>query len=203
MSNSLPAVLQVQLFFGKESEALSVIPGGAIFADGFSVFGSRIPLVLLPVKMRVVPVESAHPFVAVSFCQNRSSCYVKVFSIALNHTLMRNFLKTLKPVSIHGDEFGFHGKTGNSAVHGQDRSIQNIEGIDFLFGDMDNVITDSFFFYEEPELHPLFFRKLFAVLEQVMFKIFWKNHCRSRYRPGQTPPAGFIGAAFKKILMYF
>src|SRR5690606_35093803 len=107
---------------------------------------------------------------------------------------MRNLLISDKPVTVHQDKLRFHRQLIQRAVHGQIRSIMDVDAVDFLrtytrYGKRQRLRLDHL-----AQCVTLCGGKLFRVDEDIMAEIARENNGRGEYRTRQTSTARFVAS---------
>ena len=125
--------------------------------NGFSVAGSRVALVVLPLINGVFTIQCVHNIVAVGFGQNRRCGNVEKAAVSFNDTAMRNWRQRVKPVAVYSNVFGWWVELFERAVHGLDGGVEDIHFFDFSDQTVRHGKGDGFFFDDGAQLIPLFF----------------------------------------------
>jgi len=83
------------------------------------MFPGRIPLIVLPIIVRILLVKRLHYPVALGFSEDRCRSYRHIDSIALHKTLMGYSIKRIEPVAIDQEQVWFMIQLFYGPVHGQ------------------------------------------------------------------------------------
>ena len=168
----------------------------AVLTDGITMRPSRIAFVFLPMIDGKLLGERGHVIVTIGFGEDRSGSDAHHFAIAFDDGRMRNAGIGREAIAVDEQEFGTYFQLVDGTMHGKKRSTQNVDLVNFLrrhhsYGPGNRLRLD-----DRAQFVTLMGRKLFAVVQLLVDKIFRQNDGRSINRTGQTAATGFVTSGF-------
>lgn len=107
-----------------------------ILKDSLTMFACRVSFVFIPMIHRILLVKGFHIRIAVGFGQHRSSSNTHKASVSLHLAGVGNLLVGLKTIAVHYDKLGGEGQLIQSLMHSLNRSVEDINLVNSLRGQM-------------------------------------------------------------------
>ena len=125
----------------EEIIAAAVVGGDAILADGLAVLLRGIALVGAPVVLGIFLCQAVHVVITVGLGEDAGGSDSEVFAVALHDGRMGQLLAVsrvligLEAVAIDDDGLRAHLQLIQGTMHGEYRSVEDIDLVDLLGGD--------------------------------------------------------------------
>ena len=147
--------------------------GRAEFPYFIPVFLGWITFVLLPIVYGKLNMKFFHIVVPVGFGQDRRSGDRHIFTVSLYNAKVGNIFVFFKAIAVDDDVLRAQGELVQSPMHGQNRSIEDIDPVDFMINHKIHSPGQPFFIDEEKEFLPVLLCQLFGIVEQFVGEIVW------------------------------
>ena len=151
--------------FTQQIECHPMIRSCSSFTDSCPMLLGRIPLVLIPIVEWIFLMQGIHIVITIRLCQDRSRCNGKVFTVSFYHRSMRQVLVFLETVSIYQQMLRTYLQLVDRPMHGQERSIQYIDFINFLGSDDTHRPSYRLTIYHLTQQVTLPFRQLLGIIQ--------------------------------------
>ena len=171
-----------------------------MFTYRCAVLGSGVALIAFPVIHGVLLGNAQHVVIAIGLGKYRCCCYAHEGSIALYDRVVRDARVWCELVTVNEQMLGTYLQSVDGAVHGKNRCPQNIHPVNLGCCHYAYRPCDGFALYYLAQMVALCLGKLFRVIQQLVRKVGWQNHCRCIYVTGKASSAGFIAAGFNDSL---
>ena len=89
---------------------------------------------------------------------------------------------------------GANGKSVDGAVHRENGSVENVDGVDFLLRGNADGPRSGFAFDGVAQRVALVFAKAFGIVQQLVFISVGEYHGCGKYRSGQAASSGFVAS---------
>src|SRR5688572_14200557 len=140
--------------------------------NGFAVFGSAITLIGDPTVMREFIVQVAHKIIAVGLGQDAGGSDGGINSITFYYAFVRQLFILSEAVPIDEQEFCLRFHFVKRQVHGLERSVQNIDTVNFFMINHGYAVAYCLFFDITAEYITVFFSNLLRIIQQGVMKAF-------------------------------
>ena len=96
------------------------------------MFLGGIPLVTIPVIIRIFLVKAVHVVITIGLCQNGGGSDGKVLPVSFHYGRMRQVPIFFKAVAVYQQMLRTDIQLVNSTVHGKKGGIENIDFVNFF-----------------------------------------------------------------------
>ena len=169
-------------------------PGG----DRSAVCRAGIAFVLFPAVLGVLFGELLHQAVALGFGQDGGGGDAGVGRVAFDDAAVRDVVPAAEAVAVYQQQVGAGGESGDALLHRFHRGPEDVDPVDAFGPDVGDGPGDGSVLDILAHGLPLPLGELFRVVEQRVEVIRRQDDSGGRYRPGQTPSAGFVGPGYRQ-----
>ena len=141
-------------------------------------------------------MQGIHIVIPISLRQDRGRCNGKVFTIPLHYGGMRQILVFLETITVYQQMFRTHLQLVDSPMHGQERSIQDIDLVNLLGSNDAHRPSHCLTFNDFPKLVTLTLCQLFGIIQQFIMEVRRENDRCCIDRTSQTSTSSLIASCF-------